>query len=255
MFMNSRAVVDAGLQLITNLHLPALLLVAVTLLAVRQLSAGDFQMRQDDSKRGTVLGLAAPALLNQQLVAFGTGNRNGKLRDFKHSNTNSNQFHDETYVQRIISNSPNDGRRVEVFVGNFARQELPEDDAEAPDVDLLRARLVADYFWRHPSDSSSKAHLRADVVELPRCTEIADFYDFVLANQNVRRLQVSMDDFMVMQVLHADGDLLRPRNDSGRRDDLRAFLEDLMQRPIRAELHDYAKNWRLSADSPENIKS
>lgn len=36
----------------------------------------------------------------------------------------------------MVSNAPNYCRRVEVFVGNLARQQLPQNDAVAPNVNL-----------------------------------------------------------------------------------------------------------------------
>lgn len=60
-------------------------------------------------------------------------------------------------------------------------------------------------------------------------------------------LEIAMDDLVRVEVLHSVGDLLRPRHQSVRRDDVPTVRQDLMQRSERAEFHDYAKHWRLGA--------
>lgn len=58
----------------------------------------------------------------------------------------------------------------------------------------------------------------------------------------------------MVEVLHADGDLLGPRDDPRRGDDLGAFLDDLVEWAVGAELHDDGEYWGESADTPGRVK-
>lgn len=63
-----------------------------------------------------------------------------------------------------------------------------------------------------------------------------------------------MNDFVVVQVLHADGDLFRPRDDPRGSDDLRSFLDDLVEWTVRTEFHDDCEYWRESANTPGKVQ-
>lgn len=63
-----------------------------------------------------------------------------------------------------------------------------------------------------------------------------------------------MDDFMLMQVLHALRNLFRPRHKPNRRDNV-IFFDDFMEWPIRTVLHDDAKDRRLGTHAPIQAKN
>lgn len=50
-----------------------------------------------------------PGLLHEDFEAIGAGGRDGK-------------------VEAVAAHSPNDGRRVHVFVGNLSSEQLPQND-------------------------------------------------------------------------------------------------------------------------------
>lgn len=80
MFKNLWAVVNARLKFLFNLHLPALLLIAVALLIVQEFNTGNLKMGQNDSERWTVFRFVTQALLDEKLEAFRTGHRDRQLK-------------------------------------------------------------------------------------------------------------------------------------------------------------------------------
>lgn len=65
-------------------------------------------------------------------------------------------------------------------------------------------------------------------------------------------LQISMDDLVAVEVLHAQGDLLRPGHD-GLRGDRAGDFKYILQRAIRAVLHNDAENRRLGTNPPKTM--
>ncbi|KAH9395262.1 hypothetical protein TYRP_020824, partial [Tyrophagus putrescentiae] len=142
--------------------------------------------------------------------------------------------------QTVAAHAPDDGGGVDVAVGNLAVQQLPEEDAEAPDVDLLRAGLVADDFGGHPGDRPREGHLRGAVVRPPATgAKVADLQGVVEGDEDVGGLEVAVDDAVVVEVVHARGDLPCPLHDEAGRD-LAAALEQLVELSVGTELHDDA---------------
>lgn len=82
------------------------------------------------------------------------------------------------------------------------------------------------------------------ISQLLRCIPFST-YMYVLVYL-LGTLQISVDDLMRVEILHAVCDLQRPGHQPLRRNDIHAVQgQDLMQRPEGAEFHDYAKHWRL----------
>lgn len=86
----------------------------------------------------------------------------------------------------MISDAPHDSRRVKILVGNFTGKHFPKDNAERPDVHLLRARMIEDDLWRHPGECSGKAHFGADFVPLAAGAKVANLDHFVMTDKDAK---------------------------------------------------------------------
>ena len=58
-----------------------------------------------------------------------------------------------------------------------------------------------------------------------------------------------MNDLVIMEVLHARGDLLGPIDQPHGRDLVRALPQEVEEGTVRAKLHDDAVAWRLGANA------
>lgn len=106
-----------------------------------------------------------------------------------------------------------------------------------PNVDLLRARLIAYHLGRHPSDGARKRHLgRSIIVQLATGAKVADLQHVLGVDQHIGRLEIAVNDFVMVQVIHARSNLLRPI-DHLRRGQCRAIFEIFTQLSVRAEFH------------------
>ena len=91
-----------------------------------------------------------------------------------------------------------------------AGEHLVEDDAQGVDVDLLAVAAVG-HFGRHVVDGADAFGLSAAAAagdEL-RQTVVADL-DHAFVAEDVARLQVAVDDAVVVQIGHAGGDAVDP---------------------------------------------
>lgn len=68
-------------------------------------------------------------------------------------------------------------------------EELPQHDAEGPDVDALGAWLVTDHFRGHPGYGAGEAHDRAHVVPLAGRAEIAHLHHQIIGNEDTVETQ------------------------------------------------------------------
>ena len=83
------------------------------------LRARDVEGDKDVLETRPVPRLAGPTLFDEQLEAVGAAFGDGQL-------------------QAVGADAPDDGVAVDVLVGHFAREQLPQADAERPDVNLLK---------------------------------------------------------------------------------------------------------------------
>jgi hypothetical protein len=67
----------------------------------------------------------------------------------------------------------------------------------------------------------------------------------------LRTLEVPVNDLVVMEVLHARGDLLGPIDQPHGRDLVWALPQEVEEGTVRAKLHDNAVAWRLGANTAE----
>lgn len=171
-------------------------------------------------------------------------------------------------MKRVVSNTPNNCWRIEILIGHFTSQKFPQHNTIAPDVNLFRARFIPDDFRRHPvvgrtrlreilsgrDQTSHHATVPAKLIfvlmslnsrDVPKSEifMISPCPMRILQHNNVswekrsnethsmillRWFQIAMNDFVVMKVLHSNGDLLRPRDDSRCCYDFGPFLNDLI---------------------------
>ena len=154
------------LVVLPHLRLPALLGPEVILgLEAQDLHGGDVEVHQDVLEGRPVAGLGGPALLDQQFEALRTAGGQGQL-------------------EGVGADTPDDGRAVHVLVRQLPREELPHADSEAPDVDLLIARLVPDHLRGHPRHRPGEAHQGAVLRPLAGGAEVADLDDVTVTNQD-----------------------------------------------------------------------
>mmetsp|Transcript_18771 Transcript_18771/g.31535 ORF Transcript_18771/g.31535 Transcript_18771/m.31535 type:complete len:214 (-) Transcript_18771:1552-2193(-) len=88
-------------------------------------------------------------------------------------------------------------------VRHAARQQLPQRDAETVHIYGGVVRPVLDYLWRHPPIRSRLRRHDALVIFDARHPEVCHLNHPVLVYEQVRRLEVSVDDFVLVQIVHA----------------------------------------------------
>lgn len=90
----------------------------------------------------------------------------------------------------------------------IAKQHFVEHDSDRPDIALCRVRTLFKDLRRHVYWTAHAAleHLGSEIVNILRESEICDFVDAVL-DENVGRLQVSVDNFFLHELCEAREDL------------------------------------------------
>jgi len=139
-----------------------------------------------------------------------------------------------------------DGERCEVAALEWQTQaaQLIQNDAEAPNVDLLRVGLVLDDLGR---EVVGRADLRLEILirdrKHARDPEVAQLYEALLGEEDVRWLDVAVDDLVLMQVEHGQKQLDEPVEHLTLLEEQRALrLDLLLQVAALRELHHNAEH-------------
>ena len=93
------------------------------------------------------------------------------------------------FIVRYISDQDNSPKTQPNLESNYlAREQLPDADAERPNVHLVVARLVPDDLRRHPGHGAGEGHARR-LLPGPSAggAEVADLDHLVLADQDADR--------------------------------------------------------------------
>lgn len=95
------------------------------------------------------------------------------------------------------------------LVGDLLAEEFPDDDSKAVDVcELVDLFLVADDLRGHPLEGAEPALVLGAFLLLPRESEIAELDLPVFAYEDIRALEVAVQDLLhVVQVDHALNDV------------------------------------------------
>ena len=142
-------------------------------------------------------------------------------------------------VVRIHTNSLVSRLNVRRLKGRLTDDKCVNDDADGPDIDLVRVTLLA------------FKHLRSDVVrsttdgslalaielQLGSETEITDFDLHFVVKEEIAELEISMDDAMTVEVLNGGADLVDVALDLELVEAL-AAAQQLVQRLVLAQLQE-----------------
>lgn len=100
-----------------------------------------------------------------------------------------------------------DFARMHTREGGAAMDELVEKDAQRPNVQSVIVVLVLDHFRSHILEGAAEGVPLLHVIRLDAPAEIADLDDVALLDQNVLRLDVSVDQALLVQIVNAGADL------------------------------------------------
>jgi len=100
---------------------------------------------------------------------------------------------------------------IEPFEGRPKRAHLVQHDADAPDVRLEGVRPALNDLWRQVvRRADHRFRLVYRMAEHARDAEVADLDDALLRQKHILALQIAVQNFAVVHVLHAEADLREP---------------------------------------------